>query len=235
MPETARFALPLLEAAQAQKHVTVNEAFARLDALAAARVEALGVNDPPTGAAEGQVWGIGSWGSGAWSGQQNRLAVFLNGGWDFADPPEGWQVWNAATGTRWTRAGGGWIEAPFAVGPSGAATLARVAETDHAIAAGATSTTAALIPDKAVVLGVSARVLAPITGAASWDLGVAGAPDRYGTGFGTAAGAFAEGVTGQPQAYYGGTALVLTAVGGSFTGGSVRLAVHYLAIAAPPA
>jgi len=33
MDETARIGLPLVQAAQAQKHVTVNEAFARLDAL----------------------------------------------------------------------------------------------------------------------------------------------------------------------------------------------------------
>jgi hypothetical protein len=234
MPETARFALPLLEAAQAQKHVTVNEALARLDALAAARVEGLGVNEPPADAAEGEVYGIGSWGGGEWHGQAHRLAVFLNGGWDFADPPAGWQVWNAATGTRWTRAGTAWIEEPFAVSPGGAATIARVAETDHALGSGPTSTTAAIIPDKAIVLGVSARVIDTIGGAGAWDLGVPAAPGRYGTGFGTEAGSHAEGVTGQPQAYYGGTPLVLSASGGDFAGGTVRLAVHYLAIAAPP-
>ena len=34
MAETAKLTLPLLEAAQAQKHVTVNEALVRLDAAA---------------------------------------------------------------------------------------------------------------------------------------------------------------------------------------------------------
>ncbi|NND41100.1 MAG: DUF2793 domain-containing protein, partial [Silicimonas sp.] len=33
MADTSRLGLPLLDPAQAQKHVTVNEAFLRLDAL----------------------------------------------------------------------------------------------------------------------------------------------------------------------------------------------------------
>lgn len=232
MSETARFKLTLLDAAQAQKHVTVNEAFARLDALAAARVEDLVLATPPGSPAEGDVWGVPSGATGDWSGQDGRLAVWLSGGWEFMDPMEGWQVWNAATNSRFTRVAGQWIEAGPVESAGGAQTLFRIAEIDHSVS-GASSTTAAFIPDKAIVLGVSARVLTTLTGATGWDLGVAGSTDRYGSGFGTAAGEVVEGVTGQPQAYYGGTSLVLSASGGSFTGGSVRIAVHYLAITAP--
>ena len=39
--------LPFLDGAQAQKHVTVNEALARLDAFATGRVESLGQTTPP--------------------------------------------------------------------------------------------------------------------------------------------------------------------------------------------
>ncbi|MEO0992802.1 MAG: DUF2793 domain-containing protein [Pseudomonadota bacterium] len=233
MSETARFKLTLLDAAQAQKHVTVNEAFARLDALAAARVEDLALATPPASPAEGDVYGVPAGATDAWVGQEGRLAVWLNGGWEFMEPVEGWQVWNAATNARVTRVAGDWIEAGPVESAGGAQTLFRIAETDHAVSAGATSTTAAFIPDKAIVLGVSARVLTTLGGASSWDLGVAGATNRYGSGFGTGAGELLEGVTGQPQAYYGGTPLVLTAQGGSFTGGSVRIAVHYLAISGP--
>ena len=47
MSETPRFAMPLLDAAQAQKHVTVNEALMRADMLAAACVESRHLADPP--------------------------------------------------------------------------------------------------------------------------------------------------------------------------------------------
>ncbi len=234
MTETARFGLTLLEAAQAQKHVTVNEALARLDALAAARVEGLGVTSPPA-ATEGEVWGVGTGAGGDWAGQDGRLALWLNGGWAFADAVVGWQVWNAATASRWTRVAGGWVEAAQVESPGGAQSHFRIAETDHTVGTGATSDTVAFIPDKAVVFAITARVIAPITGATSWSLGVAGSPDRYGSGFGTAAGAFAEGVTSEPIAYYGGAGLRLSAAGGTFSGGVVRLAAHYLAVTPPVA
>ena len=233
MTETPRFALPLIEAAQAQKHVTVNEALARADALAAGRVEALALTTPPADPGEGTLWGVGTGAGGAFAGQDGRMAVFLNGGWVFADPWEGWGLWNAATGGVWRYRSGGWSAESAGTSPGGAATRLPVAETDHSLASGPSSTTPALIPDKAIVLGVTARVTGGITGATGWQLGVPGAPDRYGSGFGTATGSFAEGVTGQPLAYFGGTPLIVTALGGDFTGGSIRFAVHYLAISAP--
>jgi len=233
MAETARFALPLIEAAQAQKHVTVNEALARADALAAGRVEALDRADPPPAPGEGTLWGIGTGATGAWAGQDGRMAILLNGGWMFADPWTGWALWNVETGGVWRHGPAGWAPEGAAASPGGARTLIAVAETDHALSPGPNSATDPIIPDKAVVIGVTGRVLAPIGGATAWQLGVAGAPDRYGSGFATASGAFAEGVTGQPLAYFGGTALLLTALGGDFTQGTVRLAVHYIAVSAP--
>lgn len=237
MSDTPRFGLPLVEGAQAQKHVTVNEALSRLDALASARVVSITENGPPASPGEGDVWAVADGAHSEWLGQEGTLACYLNGGWVFDAVPEGWQVWDQATGQRFTRLGSHWAateaDGTQAVSPGGALTQAGISEIDHTIGAGPTSTTAQVILDKAIVLGVSARVTDAITGATSWDLGVAGSPDRYGTGFGTGAGSFAEGVTGTPLAYYGGTPLVLTAQGGDFVGGTVRIAVHYLAISAP--
>ncbi|MEM9145807.1 MAG: DUF2793 domain-containing protein, partial [Pseudomonadota bacterium] len=128
MSETARFKLTLLDAAQAQKHVTVNEALTRLDALAAARVEDLALATPPAAPAEGDVYGIPGGATDAWAGQEGRLALWLNGGWEFTDASEGWQVWNAATNSRHTRASGAWVEAGPVESAGGAQTLFRIAE-----------------------------------------------------------------------------------------------------------
>ena len=78
-------------------------------------------------------------------------------------------------------------------------------------------------------------MIGAIGGATNWSLGVSGSPDRYGSGFGVGLDAWAHGVTGSPLAYFGGSTLLLTAAGGNFTGGTVRLAVHYLDIAPPRA
>ena len=52
MSDTQRFAMPLLDAAQAQKHVTVNEALARIDALAAGQALTVGDTAPPASPTE---------------------------------------------------------------------------------------------------------------------------------------------------------------------------------------
>ncbi len=234
MSDTPRFAMPLLDAAQAQKHVTVNEALMRADLLGAGRVEERGRAAPPAAPADGEVQIVGAGATGGWAGHDGELALYLNGGWVFVPPWGGCAVWVAAEGARLTWNGGAWVAGHLGGSPGGAATLARVAEIDHVLS-GAVSTTAPVIPDKAVVLGVTGRVLAPITGASGWSLGVAGSPDRYGAGYGTGAGSYAHGVTGQPQAYYGATPLTVTASGGAFTGGTLRLAVHLLELSPPAA
>jgi hypothetical protein len=226
--------MPLLDAAQAQKHVTLNEALMRADVLGAGRVEDRHLARPPAVPLDGRAHIVGAGATGAWAGQEGQLALFLNGGWEFVAPWEGCTVWVAAERTRVTLVGGAWTQEQSGVSPGGAATMARVVELDHPLS-GAVSTTAPAIPDKAVVLGVTGRVLVAITGASGWSLGVAGSPDRYGAGYGTAAGAYAHGVTGQPQAYYGATPLVITAEDGAFAGGTVRLAVHLLELQPPAA
>lgn len=234
MSDTPRYAMPLLDAAQAQKHVTVNEALARADALAAGRVERRDLGAPPASPADGDAFIVALSATGDWAGQEGAVALFLNGGWAFVAPWGGAEFWVAAERQRVTYDGVAWVEGRAAGAAGGAATLGRVLEIDQALS-GASTTTPAVIPDKAVVLGVTGRVIEAITGATSWELGVTGSTGRYGSGYGTAAGAFAHGVSGQPQAYYGGTPLLVTAAGGSFTGGTVRLAVHLLEIVPPEA
>ena len=79
-----------------------------------------------------------------------------------------------------------------------------------------------------LVYGVTGRVISGISGSLSaWRLGIAGvSPNRYGSGLGLGQGSFARGLTSSPLAYYTDTPLALTAEGGDFSGGSVRLAVH---------
>lgn len=232
MSDTPRFAMPLLDAAQAQKHVTVNEALMRADLLASARVERRDYAVAPEEPGDGEVYLVAGGATGVWGGHDGSLALALNGGWEFVAPWEGAEFWVAAEGLRVTWLRGAWVEGWAAGAEGGAATLARVITFDQPMS-GASVTTAAIIPDKAVVTGVTGRVIEEITGAGAWSLGVDGGEDRYGSGYGTGAGSFIHGVTGQPLAYYGGTALLLTASGGSFTGGKVRLAVHFTEIRPP--
>jgi len=227
--------LPLLDAAQAQKHVTINEALTRSDALGSARVESRDAIIPPAAPIDGEAYIVGHGAIGDWEDQDDDLALFLNGGWDFVTPWSGLTVWVENERTQVTFDDGTWVAGRTGGGASGAVTLTRISEIDHVLDLAATSMTVPVIPDKAIVLGVTARVIEAISGTPSWSLGVAGSPDRYGSGNGTALNSFAHGVTGQPQAYFGSTPLEIAAESGTFTGGKIRLAVHYADLTPPSA
>jgi len=99
---------------------------------------------------------------------------------------------------------------------------------------GASVTSAITIPDRAIVLGVSTRTVTSVTGATSYDCGIAGTPNKFGGSLGIAPGSINVGVIG-PQAFYAATPVVLTANGSNFTGGAVRVAIQYLLPSAPSA
>lgn len=99
-----------------------------------------------------------------------------------------------------------------------------------------------LIPAGVMVFGVTVRVTQAITGATSFNVGdntVAsgqGDPDRWGANIAVAQGTTTSGVnfTGTPFGFYPTTAAIyLNANGGNFTGGSVKVIVHYWSFNAP--
>ena len=98
MPETSpRLALPMIQPAQAQKHVTHNAALAVLDTLTQLVLEGIGAETPPAGASEGETWALGMLPTGDWDGQSNQIATFQNTGWIFIPPQEGWRAWDKST------------------------------------------------------------------------------------------------------------------------------------------
>ncbi|MEP4767866.1 MAG: phage protease [Roseibium sp.] len=74
---------------------------------------------------------------------------------------------------------------------------------------------------------VSTRTSTAITGAASYDCGIAGETSKFGGSLGIAEGSSNAGVIG-PQAFYSDTAVRLSANGGSFTAGAVKVVLHYM-------
>ena len=130
--------------------------------------------------------------------------------------------------------GAGWVPDGTAQSPNGAKSETKIIEADHVITAGTTSTTTLQIPQYATVTAVTGRILADITGTLSdWSLGVAADPTRYASGLGLAAGSWVIGMSGSPLTYYADTPLLLTANGGDFAAGTLRLAIHMQVITPP--
>ena len=83
MSETGILQLPLVQAAQAQKHITVNEGLRRLDGMVQLRLQSLSISTPPLTAQEGECWFVPSGAVNDWAGHEGEIATFANGGWVF--------------------------------------------------------------------------------------------------------------------------------------------------------
>lgn len=108
MSATPHLALPLLAAAQAQKHVTHNEALASLDALVHLAVKERGRLVPPESPGEGDRYLVGEGAGGVFATHDGEVAFFDLGLWRFLPPRPGWRLYVEAeerivvfTGTAW--------------------------------------------------------------------------------------------------------------------------------------
>lgn len=91
--QTPNLSLPFIQAAQAQKHVTHNEAIELLDMIVQLTLEGTEATVPPATPAEGQAWALGAGAGGDWTGQENLIATWRGGGWLFVVPRDGWRAW----------------------------------------------------------------------------------------------------------------------------------------------
>ena len=91
MTETTRLGLPLMDAAQAQKHVTHNEALVRLDVLTHLSVITR-ASAPVATAVEGARYLVARLPTGLFTGRADQIAVFQDGGWMFLAPRTGWRL-----------------------------------------------------------------------------------------------------------------------------------------------
>jgi len=237
MANTTKLDLPLLAAAQAQKHITMNEALTRLDAAFQMGVKSCTTSVPPVTFEEGDAYLVPVGAVNEWSGEANNLAFSLNGGWDFLAPRPGWQIWVEDSAERLSFGGDRWSADVLAASAHGAALRAEVIEADVEVEnAGASILSSLTIPASTSVWGVTGRVISGFSGSLThWSLGVEGGEDRYGSQISPEAGAWLRGLSGQPMAYYEPVPLKITAIGGDIGTGTVRLAIHLMRFDLPRA
>lgn len=232
--DTMRLGMPLLQPSQAQKHVTVNEALMRLDGLVNLVLQSTSTSLPPDLALDGQCWAVPFGGQDAWAGQDGKIAIGSNGGWVFVAPGRGMQAFVADRGCQAVHDGSSWVPGAMSLGAFGSAMCAEFAEADVQVEAGGSFDTGVTIPANAMVIGAVARVTQTLSGSlSSWRLGHADATNRFGQGLGKASGSWTRGMLGSPMTYYTPQTLLMTAEGGSFSGGRVRLSVHWLELRLP--
>ena len=146
MTDTPQMSLPLLAPSQAQKHVTVNEAMARIDALTHLVLASVSVASPPVSALDGTLHGVPDGATADWAGQAGKLALRMGGGWVFVPPQVGWRAFVRDAGVSAIWDGSGWQMGAVTLSPAGAALAVHSLQFNLPITAGSSVTSSVLIP-----------------------------------------------------------------------------------------
>jgi len=110
MPDqTTILSLPLILPAQAQKHVTHNEALRLLDVLVHLTVADRTRTVPPGAPAVGARHIVAAGASGLWAGQAGKIALWEGSAWAFFAPLPGWRAFIEAEDAVAVQDGTGWF------------------------------------------------------------------------------------------------------------------------------
>ena len=152
----------------------------------------------------------------------------------FAAPQAGWRAWIDDENRVAQYDDNAWVSGILAQSVNGATSGFQVYEFDHTIGVGSVFDTALIIPANAMIFGVSGVVVDAISGTLSdWSLGTDTSEAQYGSGLGVASGSYILGPLSAPSTVYSASSLRLTANGGDFADGTVRLAVHFFSLTIP--
>ncbi|MCF2903368.1 DUF2793 domain-containing protein [Octadecabacter sp. CECT 8868] len=108
---SANLELPYLAPAQAQKHVTHNEALQIIDAVVQLSVESRILSEPSGTVDAGTCFVVPELATGVWMGQDNKIALWNGTGWIFLTAKEGWRAWVIAEGLEVVMTSGAWMTA----------------------------------------------------------------------------------------------------------------------------
>lgn len=232
MTTTPNLVLPFIAQGQAQKEVTHNAGLTILDALTQISVLSRVLATPPGSPADGDRYIVPAGATGAWAGMTGKVAAYQNLAWVFYTPRTGWLAFIEDERLVASYSDSAWQTR--AAGTSSGGALGLLAVDEELTLSGAYVDAAGLgiIPDRAIVLGVASRTTLAITGASSYSVGVSGNTGQFGSSLGVSLGSTNIGVIG-PTAFYSPTPLRVTAAGGSFSGGKVRLILYALTLTAP--
>ena len=115
MPETTPvLSLPRIQPAQAQKHVTHNEALRTLDVVVQAVVADRDRTEPPAAPAAGARHIVAASAVDGWAGQDTKIAFHDEGAWHFVAAQAGWRVHVLSEGADLRFDGSDWIVPPVA-------------------------------------------------------------------------------------------------------------------------
>lgn len=117
MSQSPRLSLPYIAPQQAQKHVTANEAFRRLDALVQLSAVSAATAAQPGLPAEGDAYILPAGATGAaWGAMaEGAIAAYQDGAWVEIAPGAGWRAYAGDTGALLVYDGAAWADVSSAI------------------------------------------------------------------------------------------------------------------------
>lgn len=110
-----RLNLPFLQPAQAQKHVTHNEALRQLDTIVQLSVSSMNATSAPGTPATGEAHIVGIGATGDWAGHDGDVATWFDAAWYFQTPKPGWLATISGATDVYVHDGSDWVIATAAV------------------------------------------------------------------------------------------------------------------------
>lgn len=101
--------LPYILPAQAQKHITHNEAIKLLDSLVQLSVIDRSLTAPPTSPAPGDRHIVAAGATGDWAGATGQIALWDGTAWVLLAPAQGWCAWCSAEARPLVWTGSAWV------------------------------------------------------------------------------------------------------------------------------
>ncbi len=95
MSTSHHLSLPYILPAQAQKHVTHNEAISALDTLVMLSVTSRSLETPPPDPEEGERYIVAAAATGDWAAHEGCISSRQSGSWELFSPNIGWRCWCA--------------------------------------------------------------------------------------------------------------------------------------------
>ena len=220
MYKSTNLEFAFLEAAQAAKHLTVNDALEKIDKVSQLIIQSTDGNVPIT-ANEGHTYYLPT----TDPDHPNQIAIYSNGGYLYVTPKNGWRAYVIDKGCLCLFSQNKWVP----VGEK-----AYIEFTQDLF--GASVQTIEFIPEKSIVSGITARVVEEITGSgiASWSVGVSNNDNLYGSGLWLGLNGWSKGLTGTPITYWQDTPLIIKPDAGSFTSGKIKFYIYLQQLDVPP-
>lgn len=92
MSNSPNLFMPLWSEGQEGADIVHNEALLIIDILLQGRIKDRDLTSDPASPAEGDAYIVASVASGLWTGQEDNIAYFFGGIWNFITPKEGWRL-----------------------------------------------------------------------------------------------------------------------------------------------